>query len=106
MSGATVTLHPRIAFALIELLLVVGLIGILATTAIPSFQNTKGRANAAALRGDLRNLAVAQEAYFYDHPRCGVPSSSVPCRRLQRSKGFPPASEAGSHMTMFNDHVR
>ena len=101
------TPRPRIAFALIELLLVVGLIGILAAIAIPSFQNTKGRANAAALRGDLRNLAVAPEAYFYDHPRCGVPSSSVPChRRLQRSKGFPPASEAGSCMTMFNDHVR
>jgi type II secretory pathway pseudopilin PulG len=42
------------------------IIGILAAIAIPKFQNTKGKANAAALKSDLRNLATAQEAYFYD----------------------------------------
>jgi prepilin-type N-terminal cleavage/methylation domain-containing protein len=62
-----VTPRPRTAFTLIELLIVVVIIGILAAIAIPKFQNTKGRANAAALKSDLRNLAVAQEAYFYDH---------------------------------------
>jgi prepilin-type N-terminal cleavage/methylation domain-containing protein len=58
--------RPRAGFTLIELLIVVVIIGILATIAIPKFQNTKGRANAAALRSDLRNLVVAQEAYFYE----------------------------------------
>lgn len=38
MSGATVTPRPRIAFALIELLIVVGLIGILASIAIPRLE--------------------------------------------------------------------
>ena len=61
------TLPPRRAFTLIELLIVVVIIGILAAIAIPKFQNTKGKANAAALRSDLRNLAVAQEAYFYEN---------------------------------------
>jgi type IV pilus assembly protein PilA len=62
--------HPmprtRTGFTLIELLIVVVIIGILAAIAIPKFQNTKGRANAAALRSDLRNLTVAQEAYFFE----------------------------------------
>jgi type IV pilus assembly protein PilA len=53
-------------FTLIELLIVVVIIGILAAIAIPKFQNTKGKANAASLKSDLRNLATAQEAYYYD----------------------------------------
>ncbi len=52
-------------FTLIELLIVVVVIGILAAIAVPKFNATKGKANAAALRSDLRNLASAQESYFY-----------------------------------------
>lgn len=58
--------RTRRAFTLIELLIVVVIIGILAAVAIPKFNNTKGKANLAALRSDLRNLASAQEAYFYE----------------------------------------
>jgi prepilin-type N-terminal cleavage/methylation domain-containing protein len=54
-------------FTLIELLIVVVIIGVLAAIAIPKFQSTKGKANAATLKSDLRNLATAQEAYFYEH---------------------------------------
>ena len=57
----------RRGFTLIELLIVVVIIGIIAAIAVPKFQNTKGKANAAALRADLRNLASAQEAYFHEH---------------------------------------
>ncbi len=53
-------------FTLIDLLIVVVIIGILAAIAIPKFSNTKGKAYTATMKGDLRNLAVAQEAYFYD----------------------------------------
>jgi type IV pilus assembly protein PilA len=60
--------HKRSAgFTLIELLIVVVIIGILAAIAIPKFANTKGKAYAASMRSDLRNLAVAQEAYLYDN---------------------------------------
>lgn len=58
--------RSRAAFTLIELLIVVVIIGLLAAIAIPKFAATKGKANAAALRSDLRNLSVAEEAYFYE----------------------------------------
>jgi prepilin-type N-terminal cleavage/methylation domain-containing protein len=60
-------LKGRRGFTLIELLIVVVIIGILASFAIPNFRNTKGKARAAGLKSDLRNLATAQEAYFYDN---------------------------------------
>lgn len=69
--------RPRAAFTLIELLIVVVIIGILASIAIPKFQNTKGRANAAALRSDLRNLVVAQEAYFYENKAYATDTSQL-----------------------------
>ena len=59
-------MQNRKGFTLIELLIVVVIIGILAAIAIPKFQNTKGKANAAALRSDLRNLAASEEAYYFE----------------------------------------
>ncbi len=58
--------RTRRGFTLIELLIVVVIIGLLAAIAIPKFQNTKGKAYTASLRSDLRNLATAEEAYFYE----------------------------------------
>src|SRR3970282_926604 len=49
-------------FTLIELLI----IGILAALAIPKFANTKQKAYVAQMKSDLKNLATAEEAYFYD----------------------------------------
>ena len=54
-------------FTLIELLIVVVIIGVLSAVAIPKFQNTKGKANTASLKSDLRNLVTAEEAYFYEN---------------------------------------
>ncbi len=53
-------------FTLIELLIVVVIIGILASIAIPKFANTKEKTYLGAMKSDLRNLATAEEAYFYD----------------------------------------
>ena len=54
-------------FTLIELLIVVVIIGILDSIAIPKFQATRERAYMAALAADLRNLANVQDVYYSDH---------------------------------------
>jgi type IV pilus assembly protein PilA len=53
-------------FTLIELLIVVVIIGLLAAIAIPKLANTKQKAYVAQMKSDLKNLATAEEAFFYD----------------------------------------
>ena len=61
------SVFDRRGFTLIELLIVVVIVGILAAVAIPKFTTTREKAYLAAVRGDLRNLATAQESYFGDY---------------------------------------
>jgi prepilin-type N-terminal cleavage/methylation domain-containing protein len=61
------TLRDTDGFTLIELLIVVVIIGILAALALPKFSTTKGQAYLSLMKGDLRNLATAQEAYSGDN---------------------------------------
>jgi len=57
----------RQGFTLIELLIVIVIIGILAAIAAPKFSSTKEKAYFATMKGDLRNLATAQEAFAADN---------------------------------------
>lgn len=59
-------MQHRPAFTLIELMIVVLIVGVLAAIAIPRFEITKGKAHAAALKSDLRNLATAEEGYLFE----------------------------------------
>ncbi len=54
-------------FTLIELLMVVVIIGILVTILIPRFATTREKAFVTAMKSDLRNLATAEESYYYDN---------------------------------------
>lgn len=46
--------------------MVVVIIGLLASVLVPRFANSRERAFVAAMKSDLRNLASAEEEYYYD----------------------------------------
>jgi prepilin-type N-terminal cleavage/methylation domain-containing protein len=69
-------LQNESGFTLIELLVVVAIIGILAAIAIPQFAAYRKRGHEAQVKSDLRNAAVAEEAYFAANSIYKVSSSA------------------------------
>ena len=57
----------QMGFSLIELLVVVLVLGVLATIIVPRFAGSRERAYDAAAKSELRNAMSAQEAYYTDH---------------------------------------
>ena len=70
----------RRGFTLIELLMVVVIIAILASIAIPKFASTKEKAYVSKMISDLRNLATAQEAYVSNN--VGFYAGTIPAAGL------------------------
>ena len=60
-------MNGRQGFTLIELLIVLVIVGVLTAIAIPQFSSVRERAYYAAVRSDLKNLAVQQELYYADN---------------------------------------
>ncbi|MBN1900600.1 prepilin-type N-terminal cleavage/methylation domain-containing protein [Candidatus Sumerlaeota bacterium] len=56
-------------FTLIELLILVAIVDILATIAVPNFLEARNRSNLSRVKGEFRNLSAAIEAYTIDHKR-------------------------------------
>jgi prepilin-type N-terminal cleavage/methylation domain-containing protein len=54
-------------FTLIELLIVVVIISILASIAIPLLSHTKDKAYVASMKQDLHNLTIIEESYFFTY---------------------------------------
>jgi len=57
-------LPSEAGMTLLELIVVVAVVGILAAIAIQQFQLHRGRAIDASMRSDLKNAAMAMEAYY------------------------------------------
>jgi len=61
------SLRTRAGFTLVELLIVMVIIGLLATIAIPKFAASKEKALLTAMKSDLRNLATREETYAIEN---------------------------------------
>ena len=57
------SIHDK-GFTLLELLVAVGILGILVAFAIPQYNAYRRRAFIAAIKSDLKNASIVQEAYF------------------------------------------
>lgn len=71
-------------FTLIELMIVVGLIGILAAIAVPYFNRIQLRARAGEAKTNLASIRSAQEGFFAEF------SSYVACSGTPGAPGTPP----------------
>jgi len=71
-------------FTLIELMVVLVVIGILVAVLIPRWANSRDRAFQAAMKSDLRNLATAEESYFFDNASYTTSLSSLPVFRASQ----------------------
>ena len=70
----------RPGFSFVELLVVMVILGLLATIGVPRIRNMKERSYQATLRSDLGALRTAQEAYFSENSRYATDTTELEFR--------------------------
>ncbi len=59
--------NTKAGFSLVELMVVVAIIGILATIAVPNFQKFQAKAKQSSAKSELTGLYTAQKAFFAEY---------------------------------------
>jgi prepilin-type N-terminal cleavage/methylation domain-containing protein len=85
-------------FSFVELAVAVGIVGILAATAIPQISSYRKRAYEAEVKADLMNAVTAEEAYFTKNQtyKAGALDSGTPTG-YYRSANVTVTSTVGTH---------
>jgi type IV pilus assembly protein PilA len=74
-------------FTLVEILVVIIIIGILASIAIPIFLSQRNKGYDAAAKSDLKGMQVAEESYFSDYNSYTTSVSGSPGLTTEGFKG-------------------
>lgn len=85
--------RKQTGFTIVELLIVIVVIGILATIAIVAYNGVQGRANDTAIRSDLQNISKKLEMYKADNGVYPAGAAQLTPLELKASKGA-----YGNHM--------
>jgi prepilin-type N-terminal cleavage/methylation domain-containing protein len=91
-------------FTLIELLVTLTILGVLMSTALPQYERYRKRGYDIQAEMDLRNVAIAEEAYYLDNEQY-LPCQNDQCNELpgisKLSKGVELSIETTNEDSLF-----
>lgn len=76
------SLQNQAGFTLIELLIVITILGILMSIAVPALSGVKEKADTAVAKSDLHNIMHSLEMYYLDHGEYPGHSTEVDLSKL------------------------
>jgi type IV pilus assembly protein PilA len=94
-------------FTLIELMIVICIVGILATIAVSQFIAQKTRACNTMAISDIKNTSIAQEAYYVDHRKYTSDLDMLRNYGFRQTQGVtvgvPSSGESAYRITAYHD---